>query len=202
MPHFILIQTAGTPLGDPIEVGALVAAFTSPSSRSQSASSPRVLSLASVKSCYGHTEGAAGITGLLLAAAATHQQCIPPVVNLRNLNPYVEAALSVHGTAIPRQSGPRPSARFSLAAGTSSFGMSGVNAHMLMEPASHHADLPPESMPPAAWELSRFWPFPQQHRLLQLPLLTGRSVHFSVAISATPALAFLWQHLVNSAQGW
>lgn len=51
---FVAVHGTGTPLGDPIEVGALGNAF---------AHTPGNLVLASVKASYGHTEGAAGLTG-------------------------------------------------------------------------------------------------------------------------------------------
>lgn len=41
---------------------------------------------------YGHTEGAAGLTGVLAAAAAVTAAERPPVVNLAHLNPYVASA--------------------------------------------------------------------------------------------------------------
>lgn len=62
-----------------------------------------------VQATYGHTEGTAGITGLLLAAKALQHKAFPPVQNLRNLNPYVDAALTDwnqqhgHSAAISRQ---------------------------------------------------------------------------------------------------
>jgi len=51
---------AGTPLGDPIEVGALGQALAD---RSADGAAARVLAMYSAKSSYGHTEGAAGVTG-------------------------------------------------------------------------------------------------------------------------------------------
>lgn len=50
------------------------------------------VALVSVKSVYGHTEGAAGLTGVLAAAAAVSAAERPPVVNLAHLNPYVASA--------------------------------------------------------------------------------------------------------------
>lgn len=46
-----------------------------------------------MQACYGHTEGTAGITGLLLVASAMQQAASVPVVNLQDLNPYVGAAI-------------------------------------------------------------------------------------------------------------
>ena len=95
--------------------------------------------LLSNKCCCGHTEGAAGITGLLLAMGALRHAAAPAVMHLRNTNQYVAAALSdwsrLNGTpaSLPRQAAPAvavPAA--AVLSGTSSFGMSGVNAHMLV----------------------------------------------------------------------
>lgn len=68
-----------------------------------------------MQSCYGHTEGTAGISGALLALHTLTQGACPPVVNLRNINPYVEAALSdwsAKGSTricVPRQFAPQAS---------------------------------------------------------------------------------------------
>ncbi len=51
------------------------------------------VAIASVKACFGHTEGAAGLTGALLAAQSLNRVCAPAVMHLRTPNAYVEAAL-------------------------------------------------------------------------------------------------------------
>ena len=51
---FVAVHGTGTPLGDPIEVGALGNAFSK---------RPGNVVIGSVKAAYGHTEGAAGLTG-------------------------------------------------------------------------------------------------------------------------------------------
>ncbi len=62
-----------------------------------------------VQACYGHTEGAAGLAGMLTAAAACCTALAPPVTSLRSLNPYVAAATAEwrarHGMSalLPRQ---------------------------------------------------------------------------------------------------
>ena len=194
---------AGTPLGDPIEVGALAAALGGAAAKG--ASQGRVVGLASVKSFYGHTEGTAGLTGLLLAACSAQQRLLPPVVNLRGVNPYVGSALAgfggssgsnSSGVAIPRQAAPDASASAGLVAGTSSFGMSGVNAHMLLSPAVG-ARAPTDGTASLPWEQQRYWPVPQQHRLLQVPCLGGGGARFAAAVSATAALGYLWDHTIS-----
>lgn len=59
---FVALHGTGTPLGDPIEVGALSQAISH-----KGAAVDHNPTLGSVKSCYGHTEGTAGLTGALLA---------------------------------------------------------------------------------------------------------------------------------------
>lgn len=55
------VHGTGTPLGDPIEVGALQQALTGKASRRHDTS--QHLTIGSVKACFGHTEGTAGLTG-------------------------------------------------------------------------------------------------------------------------------------------
>ena len=47
-----------------------------------------------IQACYGHTEGAAGTTGLLLAIQSMSQRCAAGIMCLRDMNPYVSAAVA------------------------------------------------------------------------------------------------------------
>ena len=72
----------------------------------------KYLALWMVQACYGHTEGAAGLAGVLTAAAACCTALAPPVTSLRSLNPFVAAATAEwrarHGmpALLPRQTLP------------------------------------------------------------------------------------------------
>ena len=70
----VAVHGTGTPLGDPIEVGALGQALNGSEA---SARGSRKVVIASVKSCYGHTEGAAGLTGALLSVQLLQSQVLP-----------------------------------------------------------------------------------------------------------------------------
>ena len=77
----VTVHGTGTPLGDPIEVSALgqaLAGSNKAAPGSQVIESKAGLTLLSVKSCYGHTEGAAGLTGALLAVASLQQRVRTP----------------------------------------------------------------------------------------------------------------------------
>lgn len=54
------VHGTGTPLGDPIEVGALAQVMSRKSNDGLPAASASAAALLSNKSCFGHTEGAAG----------------------------------------------------------------------------------------------------------------------------------------------
>ena len=66
------------------------------------------------QACYGHTEGGAGVTGMLMAVSALGGSESPGIMCLRGLNPYVGAALEDWGKATgtpplaPRQMAGRP----------------------------------------------------------------------------------------------
>ena len=202
------LTLAGTPLGDPIEVGALGSAVAAPGAS-------RVVALGSSKSCYGHTEGTAGLTGTLLAAAGMQHQLLPPIVNLRELNPYVSAALadwrSRHGLAAAPSRQLAPCAHLAGAggeplAGTSSFGMSGVNAHALLSAApaaslAAGADAATASSAAITWQRTQFWPSPLPHPVLLAATarLAGSAARLveCVADLAAPGLAWMQDHAVQ-----
>lgn len=80
--RLVAVHGTGTPLGDPIETGALGQAL----SQKRPDGTAHKLTIASVKSCYGHTEGAAGLTGALMAIQAMKDQ----VRARRNVTNYSE----------------------------------------------------------------------------------------------------------------
>jgi malonyl CoA-acyl carrier protein transacylase/SAM-dependent methyltransferase len=91
----------------------------------------------SVKTNLGHTEAAAGVAGLIKTVLALHHGEIPAHLHLSTLNPHI-AALNgaIH---IPREAEPWPARSHALGhrrmAGVSSFGLSGTNAHLIVEAA-------------------------------------------------------------------
>ncbi|KAI8473973.1 MAG: thiolase-like protein, partial [Monoraphidium minutum] len=83
----VSMHGTGTPLGDPIEVGALAAVFGG-------ARRAAPLALLSSKSWLGHAEPAAGVVGMLHAAGALCHAAALPISHLRGLNPYLAPILS------------------------------------------------------------------------------------------------------------
>ncbi|BDU05891.1 type I polyketide synthase [Nocardia cyriacigeorgica] len=115
---FVEAHGTGTVLGDMIEVKALGALH---------AGRPRPCGIGSVKGNLGHTEGAAGIAGVIKAALALHHRLVPPTRYADTENPTLRLAhhgLRLLGEALPL--GER------AVGGVSSFGVGGTNAHIVL----------------------------------------------------------------------
>lgn len=109
----LLPPPAGTPLGDPIEVGAAAAVLVEARRARAVPSAPLVLTAS--KSWLGHAEPAAGMVGMLHACHGISRGLAVPNAHLIELNPHVEHVLS-SGTpaqrehwSLPRQQGALPS---------------------------------------------------------------------------------------------
>jgi len=120
--QYLEAHGTGTPLGDPIEVGAIDAVFGK--GRSQP------LAIGSVKTNIGHLEAAAGIAGLMKVVLAMQHGEIPAHLHLQNLNDRIDLGDRI---SIPTQR--QPWTEKSRLAGVSSFGFSGTNAHVIIESA-------------------------------------------------------------------
>ncbi|GAB6902687.1 condensation domain-containing protein [Kineosporia succinea] len=114
----------GTRIGDPIEMQALAHTY----GRVEPDDGRRLVS--SVKANLGHLDAMAGLAGLVRIIAQFRAGQIFPTANFRAVNPLIElgdAALEVADRTVPwTASSPRR-------AGLSSFGLSGTNAHLIVE---------------------------------------------------------------------
>ena len=115
----------GTTLGDPIEINALVKVF------GQKRAKP--LLVGSVKTNVGHLEAAAGIVGLMKVILALQHEAIPAHLHLQQPNTHIaweQIPVQVTTALTPWPAGDKP-----RLAGISSFGLSGINAHLVVEEA-------------------------------------------------------------------
>ena len=123
---FVETHGTGTPLGDPIELGALSAIFAPGRPESQP------LLIGALKSVIGHTEAASGAAAVAKCIVAFVRGKIPPNLHFDRATPHVDwehSRLSV--VSRPAQL-PRNAEGRSLV-GVSSFGISGTNAHVILE---------------------------------------------------------------------
>src|SRR5215471_7855569 len=121
---YVEAHGTGTALGDPIELAALVSALC------QDRTPDRPLVIGSVKTNVGHLEGAAGIIGFIKVVLAMVHEEIPPHLHFQTPNPRL--AWDALPLIVPTQAMPWPAGEGRFA-GMSSFGMSGVNAHLVVE---------------------------------------------------------------------
>ena len=122
---YIEAHGTGTSLGDPIEVAALTKAFNT--------EQKQYCVIGSVKTNFGHLEGAAGVAGTIKVLMMLKHRKIPKTLNISTLNPIINFEQSPFRVADQIQEWNLLPSQELRRAGISSFGFGGVDAHLILE---------------------------------------------------------------------
>ncbi|HEY3255571.1 MAG TPA: type I polyketide synthase, partial [Polyangiaceae bacterium] len=132
---YVEAHGTGTPLGDPIEVNSLGRVFGGPER-------DEPLTIGSVKANIGHLEAAAGIASLIKVVMLVQEGKWAPQIQFEEPNPLIH--WHDFGLRVATLDSPSSPVR---AAGVSSFGMSGTNAHVVVEHWDDARETPPHAPP-------------------------------------------------------
>ncbi|MET9678440.1 type I polyketide synthase, partial [Streptomyces sp. NPDC006482] len=174
----------GTTLGDPIEAQALLATY------GKGREADRPLWLGSLKSNIGHAQSAAGVAGIIKMVQAIRHGVLPQTLHVDE--PSTKVDWSAGAVELLTEARPWPEVDRPRRAAVSSFGVSGTNAHVIIEqaPATAQETAEPgsEAGTPGVvpWLLSA--KTPNALRAQAERLLTGAEQLDSVAVGH--ALAF------------
>ncbi|CAL1148755.1 unnamed protein product [Cladocopium goreaui] len=137
------VHGTGTALGDPIEVGGMKSTL----GKGRLDENPLVL--AATKSIIGHTEGSAGVAGLIKMIAEFNHRVVPKNLHLKKMNPNID--LTDFPVIMPGSIIDWTTTR--AMAGTSSFGFSGTNSHGTLEAPKNGEgrDVPLERVEKLKW---------------------------------------------------
>jgi thioester reductase-like protein len=124
---YVETHGTGTPVGDPLEVAAVAEVYA------KQRNTP--LTIGSVKTNIGHTESCSGIAGIIKVVLSMQNEMIPPHRNFETLNPAINLDSIPAQIPLTAQEWKRNPEGKPRIAGVSSFGITGTDAHVIVQEA-------------------------------------------------------------------
>ena len=124
--EYIVTHGTGTKLGDPVEINALYEAFRDATEKRG------YCALTSTKSNFGHTFAASGLVSVISLVQALRHEMIPASLHCEEENDYIQWKESPFYVNKKSKAWPKRSSKERIGA-ISAFGMSGTNAHMVVQ---------------------------------------------------------------------
>ncbi|MEU2870672.1 SDR family NAD(P)-dependent oxidoreductase [Streptomyces olivoreticuli] len=189
----------GTTLGDPIEAQALLATY------GRDRDPERPLWLGSIKSNIGHTQAAAGVAGIIKVILAMRNGVLPKTLHVDAPSSHVD--WSAGAVELLTESQKWPETDRPRRAGVSAFGISGTNAHAIIEqapapeePGAGDEGGPKTSLSAVPWPVSAKSEEALAAQLERILTLTGPSP-LDVGFSLATSRAHLEHRVVLLAEG-
>ncbi|MCP2253991.1 Acyl transferase domain-containing protein, partial [Prauserella aidingensis] len=176
----------GTRLGDPVEAAALMATY--------GADRAEPVALGSLKSNIGHAQAAAGVLGVIKAVQAVRHGVLPGTLHAETPTPHVDWS----GVRLLSAPGDWSGDRTRRAA-VSSFGISGTNAHLVLEQAGRgtsdaaengETDSSSAGWGPVLWPVSGHTPEALDAQIARLATVEGDALPVARALAARTPLAY------------
>lgn len=174
---YVEAHGTGTRAGDPVEVGALGAVL------GKGRPTERPLLVGSVKSNIGHTEACAGLAGVIKAVLALEEGEIPPSLGSRPSNPEIDFE-GLRVEVVDRlRPWPEGAPRW---AGVNSFGITGTNAHVVLEGVARRearGGEPEVAAPLGAWPVAISGAVPEARAAAAERLLAHLESHPTLSLA-------------------